>query len=88
MDAMIISLPILGTLFLTSLATGLISKAAPQINILSEGFPISISVAFIIIVASIPFMTEAFARVIDSGFADIETLYIQIGRQITGRVVL
>ncbi|MDR0486843.1 MAG: flagellar biosynthetic protein FliR, partial [Treponema sp.] len=31
MDAMIISLPILGTLFLTSLATGLISKAAPQI---------------------------------------------------------
>jgi flagellar biosynthetic protein FliR len=35
MDAMIISMPILGTLFLTSLATGLISKAAPQINILA-----------------------------------------------------
>ncbi|MCL2880899.1 MAG: flagellar biosynthetic protein FliR, partial [Treponema sp.] len=44
LDAIVISLPILGTLFLTSLATGLISKAAPQINILSEGFPISISV--------------------------------------------
>jgi flagellar biosynthetic protein FliR len=84
MDAIIISLPILGTLFLTSLSTGLISKAAPQINILSEGFPISISMAFLIIYLSLPFMTEAFARVIDSGFSSIETLYTQIGRQITG----
>jgi flagellar biosynthetic protein FliR len=86
MDAIVISLPILGTLFLTSLTTGLISKAAPQINILSEGFPISISVAFILIIASLPFMTEAFVRVIDSGFKNIETLYTQIGRQITGVV--
>jgi len=86
MDAIVISLPILGTLFLTSLTTGLISKAAPQINILSEGFPISITVAFVLIIASLPFMTEAFVRVIDSGFKNIETLYTQIGRQITGVV--
>jgi flagellar biosynthetic protein FliR len=82
LDAIIISMPILGTLFLTSLATGLISKAAPQINILSEGFPISITVAFLLIFASLPFMTEAFARVIDSGFASIQNLYAQIGQQI------
>jgi len=81
-DAIIISLPILGTLFLTSLATGLISKAAPQINILSEGFPISITTAFLLIYASLPFMTEAFARVIDTGFAGMESLFAQIGRQI------
>jgi flagellar biosynthetic protein FliR len=84
MDAIIIALPILGTLFLTSLATGLISKAAPQINILSEGFPISITTAFILIFASLPFMTEAFARIIDAGFANIQSLYAQIGRQIEG----
>jgi len=83
-DAIVISLPILGTLFLTSLTTGLISKAAPQVNILSEGFPISITTAFLLIFASLPFMIEAFSRVIDSGFRNIETLYIQIGRQITG----
>jgi flagellar biosynthetic protein FliR len=82
LDAMVISLPILGTLFLTSLATGLISKAAPQINILSEGFPISITVAFLLIYTSLPFMTEAFSRVIDSGFASIQSLYTQIGMQI------
>ena len=83
-DAIVISLPILGTLFLTSLATGLISKAAPQINILSEGFPISILTAFLLIYASLPFMTEAFERVIGIGFANIQSLYAQIGRQIEG----
>jgi flagellar biosynthetic protein FliR len=83
LDAMVISLPILGTLFLVSLTTGLISKAAPQINILSEGFPISITTAFLLIYTSLPFMTEAFAKVIDSGFASIQSLYAQIGQQIT-----
>jgi flagellar biosynthesis protein FliR len=81
MDAMIISLPILGTLFLTSLTTGLISKAAPQINILSEGFPISISVAFLLVLASLPYMVDAFIHVMEAGFETIQTLYIDI-RQI------
>ncbi|MDR2158581.1 MAG: flagellar biosynthetic protein FliR [Treponema sp.] len=84
LDAIIISMPILGTLFLVSLATGLISKAAPQINILSEGFPISITVAFLLIFATLPFMTEAFSRVVDSGFESIETLYTLIGARIAG----
>ena len=86
MDAIVIALPILGTLFLTSLATGLISKAAPQVNILSEGFPISIITAFLLLFASLPFMTEAFARVINSGFASIESLYARIGQQIGGNL--
>jgi flagellar biosynthetic protein FliR len=85
LDAIVISLPILGTLFLISLTTGLISKAAPQINILSEGFPISIMTAFLLIFACLPFMIEAFARIINDGFASIEGLYAQIGQQIGGQ---
>jgi flagellar biosynthetic protein FliR len=84
LDAIIIAMPILGTLFLTSLTTGLISKASPQINILSEGFPISIMTAFLLLWASLPFMIEAFTRVINSGFSSFQTLYMQIGRQVTG----
>ncbi|MDR2659238.1 MAG: flagellar biosynthetic protein FliR [Spirochaetaceae bacterium] len=79
LDAIIISMPVLGTLLLTSLATGLISKAAPQINILSEGFPISISVAFILIMATLPFIVESLGRVVESGFRSLQDLYIQVG---------
>jgi flagellar biosynthetic protein FliR len=78
-DAMIISLPILGSLFLSTLATGLISKAAPQINMMSEGFPISTTVAFVLLIAIFPFMIESFARVIEAGFASMENLLIEAG---------
>jgi flagellar biosynthetic protein FliR len=78
-DALIISMPILGTLFLTSLATGLISKAAPQINLLSEGFPISIMTAFDLILAIMPFMVEAFSAVLGHGFEALASLYIDVG---------
>jgi flagellar biosynthetic protein FliR len=75
-------MPILGTLFLVSLSTGLVSKAAPQINILSEGFPISITMAFLLIYTTLPFMTDAFSKVINSGFETLRTLYIHIGQRI------
>jgi len=84
LDAMVISLPILGTLFLTSLSTGLISKAAPQINILSEGFPIAILAAYLLLLVTLPFLVETFSHVIDEGFANIQRLYTQIGQQIGG----
>jgi len=84
LDAMVISLPILGTLFLTSLSTGLISKAAPQINILSEGFPIAILAAYLLLFATLPFLVETFAHVMEDGFANIQRLYTQIGQQIGG----
>ena len=84
LDALVISLPILGTLFLCSLATGLISKAAPQINILTEGFPVAILVAFMLIMGTMPFLVEAFSRIINVGFAVIENLLIQIGQPILG----
>jgi flagellar biosynthetic protein FliR len=82
LNALTISMPIMGTLFLTSLATGLISKASPQINILSEGFPISITTAFILIFATMPFMVEAFSRVVDSSFGSLEKLWAMLGQQI------
>jgi flagellar biosynthetic protein FliR len=84
LDAMVIALPIMGTLFLSSLAIGLISKAAPQINILTEGFPIAITTAFILLLATLPFMVQAFSRIIESGFGDLESLYLQIGQRVMG----
>ena len=84
LDAMVIALPILGTLFLTTLATGMISRAAPQINILSEGYPISVTVSFLLILAVLPFLVQAFGRVIDSGFEVLQNLYIEIGQRIMG----
>ena len=70
-NALIISFPILGTLFLVQVVMGLLAKAAPQMNLLMLGFPLSIGVAFIIMLVTIPFLMEAFDRLIGVGFEQL-----------------
>lgn len=82
LDGLIMSMPILGTLFLVSLTTGLLSKAAPQINLLTEGFPIAIMVGFIIMLVTMPFLLEAFASIIDEAFMSIQNFLVQAGDRI------
>lgn len=77
-DALIISLPIMGTLILITLCTGLLTKAAPQMNLLSEGFPIMILVSYYLIATFIPDMINFFGKAFNSGFADLQNLFISI----------
>lgn len=77
-DALIIALPIMGTLLLITMCTGLLTKAAPQMNLLSEGFPIMILVAFYLIATLIPDMINFFGKSFQSGFADLQNLFIHI----------
>jgi flagellar biosynthesis protein FliR len=73
-QALILSMPVLGTLFIISVAMGLLSKAAPQMNLLTEGFPITLMVTFFILLSSLPFMMEAFSHLIDASFDDLGIL--------------
>jgi len=73
-NAMTLALPILGTLLVISVTMGLFSRAAPQMNLLTEGFPLNIGIAFIVMFGSLPFMMEAFGRLIDAGFLDLANM--------------
>jgi flagellar biosynthesis protein FliR len=78
-SSLTISFPILGTLLLISIGTGLMSKASPQMDVLSMGFPISIAVSFLLLFAAMPALMTAFSRIIDGGFESIGTLVIGLG---------
>lgn len=77
-DALVIALPVMGTLFLITVCTGLLTKAAPQMNLLSEGFPIMILVAFTIIAIAMPSIIDFFVRSFAKGFTDLENLFTSI----------
>ena len=79
LDAMIIALPVIGTLFLINVAMGLLSKAAPQMNLLSEGFPITILVTFFLLVVTLPLMINLFVQIMGEGFASFEQLLTDAG---------
>lgn len=73
-QALLISFPILGSLFLVNVSMGLLAKAAPQMNLLMMGFPVAIGVAFIIIFLTLPFLVETLGTVVDAGFYRIMEL--------------
>jgi flagellar biosynthetic protein FliR len=67
-QALMLSFPILGTLFLVSLTMGLLAKAAPQMNLLMLGFPIAIFVAFAVIFMVLPSLMDTFFALIEDAF--------------------
>lgn len=78
-DAFVISLPIMGTLLLISVTMGILSKAAPQMNLMSEGFPIMILVSFFVITVLFPQICDFFLHSFSSGFRNIEKLMELVG---------
>lgn len=77
-DALVIALPVMGSLFLITVCTGLLTKAAPQMNLLSEGFPIMILVAYFIIATVMPSLIDFFVRSFRGGFTVLQNLFIQV----------
>lgn len=43
-------------------------------NLLTEGFPVSLAVTFFIMLSSLPFMMEAFSHLVDASFDDLGIL--------------
>ncbi|HEU0188211.1 MAG TPA: flagellar biosynthetic protein FliR [Gallionellaceae bacterium] len=60
-----LSLPLVAALLLTNLALGILTRSAPQLNIFSIGFPITLAIGFIMLMLIMPYLgplMDAFAR--------------------------
>lgn len=62
--ALKIALPIVATVFLVSVAMGMLSKAAPQMNIMMLGFPFKIAIAF----SMLAFLSPLIVRIMKVSF--------------------
>ena len=78
-DALLISLPLMGTLLLITVCTGILSKAAPQMNLLSEGFPIMILLTFFLLFALFPSLCDFFIRSFNTGLTELIQLIKAVG---------
>jgi flagellar biosynthetic protein FliR len=77
-DALMIALPVMASLFLINVTVGILSKAAPQMNLLSEGFPVLMIVAYALIVYLIPQFAEYFYRSFLRAFSLLERIFAGI----------
>ena len=52
--AVVLALPVIAALLVVNLSLGVIMRASPQFNILSIGFPITLTLGFIVIMITLP----------------------------------
>jgi flagellar biosynthetic protein FliR len=66
--ALTLSLPLMAALLITNLALGVLTRAAPQLNIFVVGFPITILMGFLVLALSFPYFRPAIEQLFNDGF--------------------
>ena len=66
--AMMVALPALVAMLAVNLVMGVITRAAPQLNIFSVGFPLTMTIGFVVILISLPSFAPAFAVLLEESF--------------------
>ena len=77
--ASLIMLPVVGIILMINVSAGIMTRSAPQLNLFSFVFPVTILSAFIILYFSTGTMALAFSDLIFSSIEALEDLMIGIG---------
>ena len=62
-----ISMPILAALLLVNIALGILTRAAPQLNLFGIGFPLTLAVGFVMIALVIPYLSIPMQTLFNQG---------------------
>lgn len=65
---LLLSLPLLGTLLITNMALGILTKAVPQLNLFAVGFPITLTVGMGMLTLSLPYFEPILDHLMHDGF--------------------
>ena len=66
-----LSLPLLAALLITNLALGVLTRAAPQLNIFAVGFPLTILIGFLGLALALPYFAPTLERMFADGLAQM-----------------
>lgn len=66
--AVLIALPALASLLMVNIAFGVITRAAPQLNIFAVGFPVTLLLGLVFLLLATPALTAGFTELLFDGF--------------------
>jgi flagellar biosynthetic protein FliR len=69
-----LALPVIAALMVTNLAIGVMTRAAPQFNILSFGFPLTLMIGFVSLYLSLPMMVPTVEQIYREAFSFMLTM--------------
>ena len=73
--AIAVALPGVTALLIVNLAFGVVSRAAPALNLFAVGFPVSLVVGLLVALAGIGPMQESFKVLLAQGFEFVRSLH-------------
>jgi len=66
--AVLMALPAMASLLLVNIGFGVMTRAAPQLNIFAIGFPVIMTIGFVILMLSLPSTIPLFENLLDSNY--------------------
>lgn len=64
-----ISMPVVAALLITNVALGILTRAAPQLNLFAVGFPITLTIGFVVLALSTPYLVPLLDRAFQEGLS-------------------
>lgn len=77
LGAVIIALPVVGALLIVNIAFGVMMRAAPQLNIFSIGFPVSLILGFAFIFLTLPLFYPQFSGLLEICMAGMRDFMVR-----------
>ena len=68
------ALPMVATLLIANIGLGILTRAAPQLNLFAVGFPVTLTVGFLVLMLSLTVLAPVLQRLFELGFGAIETM--------------
>jgi flagellar biosynthesis protein FliR len=62
-----LALPMIAALLITNIALGVLTRAAPQLNLFGIGFPITLGAGFVVLALSLPYLATPLGRMFIAG---------------------
>ena len=72
----LLSLPMIAALLVTNIALGVLTRAAPQLNLFAVGFPVTLVVGFSVLLLSLSYMAPVFQHLFERALDAMEMLLI------------
>ena len=71
---LLLALPAVTALLITNMALGILTRTAPQLNLFGIGFPITLSIGFVVLALSLPGMLRPIENFIEKGVSNMASV--------------
>jgi len=73
---LLLALPAVAALLITNMALGILTRTAPQLNLFGIGFPVTLSMGFVVLALALPGMLKPIENIIEQGTRNMHQVAI------------